>query len=337
MGQLKRLKPTSSSSTSVVGRSSIWSARRFSLRQYGLVLAGLLVVAGGILLFAATNSPFASLNADKGTLANGATVATDSTASDGKYVKFNGSNGGGGASNGTPIFVGTFDSSLTGWNKFGSCYSVDSPSQLRMNITSSCNPGGDGHYRVDICSSVGCDHDKTGAYYKAGVATCTSIPINLVNAPKVPSSSWFGFAQSKDWEAQYGSWWFGIRSDNAGYNQFQISFGGINSQWFHDIPSNAWNTLSICANNANDTSGVVYGIYLNGVQQTFTNGDAKGKQTITGYKMINDGVGSWPLSINDYTGGTPVPNEIIHGSPLIYTMGSNGLPPMPSGGWNSPN
>ncbi len=270
-----------------------------------------------------------------------ACTGANGTASANTSVTVAGGGGGtgGGAGNGTLVFNGTFDSSLSNFpSRFGNCYAVDSPSQLRMNLTSSCNPGGDGHYRVDICSSIGCDHDKTGAYYKNGLATCTSIPINLVNVPKVPSNSWYGFAQIKDWEAQTGGWWFGIRSDHAGYNQFQISFGsGVNTAWFHDIPSSTWNTLSICTNNGGGSAGVVYGIYLNGVKQTFTNGNGAGKQTLSGVPIINDGAGSWPLSINAYTGGSPVPSEIIHGSPLIYTMGSNGLPPMPSGGWNSPN
>jgi len=95
VGQLKRLRSKSPNDSSIVGSSSLWSLRRFSARQYGLVVLGLLVVAGGILLFAAGASPFASLNADKGILANGATVQSDSAASDGKYVKFAGAGGGG--------------------------------------------------------------------------------------------------------------------------------------------------------------------------------------------------------------------------------------------------
>jgi hypothetical protein len=154
----------------------------------------------------------------------------------------------------------------------------------------------------------------------------------------VPGSSWFGFAQTKDNEAETGGWWFGLDSYYTGYNQFLISFGtGINNTaWLHDIPS-GWNTLSICTNNSNTaSSGKVYGIYFNGVQQTFTNGTGAGDKSLSGFEIINDGANSWPLNINDYTGGAPVPNEIIHGPPLIYTMGSNGLPPEQSGGWNSP-
>lgn len=89
----------------MVGSSSIWSLRRFSVRQYGLVVIGLLVVAGGILLFAAGSTPFASLNADKGILANGATLVSSAAASDGKYVQFPGSGSGGG---GTVVYNGSF-------------------------------------------------------------------------------------------------------------------------------------------------------------------------------------------------------------------------------------
>jgi fibronectin type 3 domain-containing protein len=47
----------SSQPTSVVGRSSIWSLPKFSLRQYILVVLGLLVLAGGIVLFASSPPP----------------------------------------------------------------------------------------------------------------------------------------------------------------------------------------------------------------------------------------------------------------------------------------
>jgi len=59
------------------------------------VVLGLLVIAGGILLFAASSTPFASLNADQGILANGVTVQSSSAASDGKYVQFGSTSGGG--------------------------------------------------------------------------------------------------------------------------------------------------------------------------------------------------------------------------------------------------
>jgi chitodextrinase len=54
MKSLKRSSKANAQSKSTVGNSPIWSPQRFSLRQYGLVLVGLLIVAGGIALFAAS-------------------------------------------------------------------------------------------------------------------------------------------------------------------------------------------------------------------------------------------------------------------------------------------
>jgi hypothetical protein len=53
------------------------------------------------------------------------------------------------------------------------------------------------------------------------------------------------------------------------------------------------------------------------------------------------GEATQPLDINAYTGMSSGSDPyagytVIHGDPLIATMGSNGLPPMPPGGWNSP-
>lgn len=88
MSRPKTSEAPNSNAKPVVGRNQFLPRAKFSARQYGLVIVGLLIVAGGILLFAAGSSPFASLNADQGTLANGATVQSSSAASDGKYVQF---------------------------------------------------------------------------------------------------------------------------------------------------------------------------------------------------------------------------------------------------------
>jgi hypothetical protein len=310
-----------------------------SNKPLAIITIAIVAAIGTYLLISShAATPYASINADKGTLSNGATIVTDNSASDGKYVKFGTVPPAGGGGNGTLLFNGTFDNNLSNFpSKYGSCYSVLNSTELELSLTSSCNPADNGHYRVDICSSNSCTNDTTGDYYQSGEATCTSIPIDIVNVGLVSNDSWFGFAQEKDNEASTGGFWFGITSSNDGSNQFLISFGtGINNTaWFHDIPS-GWNTLSICTNNANNNSGVVYGIYFNGVQQTFDSGTGAGQKSISGFPIINDGTSSWPLSINDYTGGSPVPNEIIHGPPLISTMGSNGLPPEQSGGWNNP-
>src|SRR5476651_2038645 len=91
MSIFKRPRSDSTGTKSVVGLSSIWSPPTFSLRQYGLIVAGLLVFAAGILLFAATTSPYASLTADTGTLTSGATKQACAGSSDGSCVVFGGS------------------------------------------------------------------------------------------------------------------------------------------------------------------------------------------------------------------------------------------------------
>ena len=85
----KHFHDKASGTKSVVGRRSIWSAPKFSLRKYGLLTAGLLTLAGGIILFAAT--PNASFNADNGTLTSGATKQACAGSSDGNCVVFGGS------------------------------------------------------------------------------------------------------------------------------------------------------------------------------------------------------------------------------------------------------
>ncbi|HKO27313.1 MAG TPA: hypothetical protein VJU80_07630, partial [Solirubrobacteraceae bacterium] len=89
-------------------------------------------------------------------------------------------------------------------------------------------------------------------------------------------------------------------------------------------------------------SGQVWGVWLDGVRQTFSQGSSAGSQSIGGFPIIYDGT-SWPLDINDYTGQAdghhvayPYPAVVIHGAPLISSAGPDSLPPEPPGGWNSP-
>lgn len=205
----------------------------------------------------------------------------------------------------------------------------------------SCDPGGNGHYRTDLCSAVNCASGGTvssGDVYQAGAGTCTSIPIYLSSVPTVPTSSWLQFAEAKDAAAVTAGWAWYVNSFYGGVNQFAIQYNGYNGTspaWTGAIPS-GWNTLSECDNNANaNSAGQVYGVYLNGIRQTFNHGPSSGAQTLSGFAIIDDGASSWPLDINDYTGGSPAPNTIIHGDPLVATIGSNGLPPEPAGGWSS--
>jgi hypothetical protein len=233
---------------------------------------------------------------------------------------------------GALLYDGTFDSGRPNYpDVYGDCASMVNSTELEFDVTSNCNPGLDGHYRTDYA---------TPNVYPAGVPECTSVPFDMTNMPTVPVNSWFQFAEAKDTAANLAGWGFGVTSYYGGVNQLLVEFNGYNNTapaWTSagGLPS-GWNTLSICTNNANDSSGVVYGIWLNGVRQTFNHGPASGSQALSGFAIIDDGASSWPLDINDYTGGSPVSNQIIHGAPLVAAMDSSGLPPRPSGGWNSP-
>jgi hypothetical protein len=257
------------------------------------------------------------------------------------------SSGGGG--NGTLTFVGTFANPAPGPNwpgRDGNCYTYIAPDQLRFDITSACDPEHNGHYRTNLCSSPGCDHNlSVGEVYPSGQTTCTTIPFNFPNGAPPPVPTWLMIAEAKDYEASFAGWAFDISPKYSGgsFNQYVLTFGGVSpgSNYFAwhstEAVTGGWHSLSICTNNANDNSGMVYGIWLDGVRQTFNVGMCSGSQTCGGFPIIDDGAQSWPLDINAYTGGGgAVPVSVIHGAPLVATMGSNGLPPMPPGGWNSP-
>jgi hypothetical protein len=281
-----------------------------------------------------------------GTLTCGSCTSPQ-TCGGGSVANVCGSGTSGGGGNGTLTFVGTFQSPAPGANwpsRYGNCYTYLAPDQLQFDITSSCNPGGDGHYRTDLCSSPGCDKNlSVGEVYPAGQARCTTIPFNFPNGDPGPDPTWLMIAEAKDYEASFAGWALDVlpRYTNGQTNQYVLTFGGVSpgSNYFAwhstETVTAGWHTFSICTNNANDNSGMVYGIWLDGVRQTFNVGMCSGSQTCGGFPIIDDGAQSWPLDINAYTGGT-VPVHMIHGAPLVATMGSNGLPPMPPGGWNSP-
>lgn len=244
--------------------------------------------------------------------------------------------------NGTLLFDGSFTSAH--WpSKYGSCGSVLSTDRAKFALTTSCNPGGDGHYRTDWCTSASCDHGKaTGDFYINGKTTCTSIPIRFTSVGPIPSSGWLQFAEAKDNEGVGAGWGFDLfTTGGKNYVGVEMYDYGGHAAWgepYTDtVPvDTGWHTWSICTNNANDNTGKVQGLWKDGVRQTFNHGPQAGHTSLSGFPIIDDGAANWPLDINDYTGGAPVPNTIIHGSPLIATMGSNGLPPEQAGGWNSP-
>jgi hypothetical protein len=242
------------------------------------------------------------------------------------------------------VFDGTFDPSLSNYTyENGNCFSILNSLEVQFTITSSCNPGGDGNYRTDL---------NTANIYPAGVPECTSIPIKFPDSvPGVPEGSWLLFAEAEDPynpnQDDWPGWAMYITSQYTGDttnapNQYSIAFADYNNfgpAWSSSSDvDRGWHTLSICTNDANDNSGIVYGIWLDGVRQTFNHGPEAGSQSLSGFPIIQNDLGNstnWPLIVDDYTGGSPA-NVAIHGAPLVATMASNGLPPEPPGGWNSP-
>jgi hypothetical protein len=325
-----------------------------SNKPLAIITIAIVAAIGTYLLISShAATPYASINADKGTLSNGATIVTDNSASDGKYVKFGTVPPAGGGGNGTLLFNGTFASDAPGsnWPSIypgsngtwqGNCLEPLNTNEMQFNISSACAPSDDaGHWRTDLCTVASCDNDTTGDYYVAGQITCTSVPIKFINTASFTGTM---FAEAKDNEAGMPGWSMDITS-YYGPLQVQLAFpeyessnnpGGVGYIDPSTLDSN-WHTWSICTNNANDSSGVVESIWKDGVRLKFNYGTQSGSQSLSGFSILDDGAKSWPLDINDYAGdGTGAANSLIHGAPLISTMGSNGLPPEPSGSWNNP-
>lgn len=251
-----------------------------------------------------------------------------------------------GDSSGSLVFNGSFDRSLSLYSAhWGTCFSVLDSQEVQFNISASsgCNPGQDGLYRSDINSAN---------IYPAGVPECTTIPVDFPNGDPagVTDDTWLIFAESEDPnnpnQDDAGSWGMGLTSyfngnTTGAANQWYISFTGYNNgvgAWTGPNVTAGWHTLSLCTNDANDNTGTIYGIWFDGVRQTFNQGPNAGAMSLSGFPQLqNDPANesSWPLIIDDYTGGQPA-NTLIHGAPLVARMGPSGLPPEPSGGWNSP-
>ncbi|HSW85797.1 MAG TPA: hypothetical protein VLF79_04310 [Candidatus Saccharimonadales bacterium] len=280
-----------------------------------------------------------SCSGDGGSASASTTVSVTGGTTGGTGGSAGGGTGGTGG-NGTLVFDGTFDSGLTKYPthyfRAGSLVVIN-PHELQYNITSADSlAGNEGHYRGDILSPP---------IYPVGVPMCTTIPIQFPNGlATVPHNSWFQFVEAKSPSVDYQGWNVGVSSWYNNYtNAFAFGFQGYAGNgrnfgapaWVSKTPvDNKIHTFSICTNDASDNTGTIYGIWMDGVRQTFNQGAQAGKLTLSGFPIIK-GLSSYPLDINDYTGGSPVPNTIIHGDPLVSTMGSNGLPPMPPGGWTS--
>jgi hypothetical protein len=274
-------------------------------------------------------------------------VAVTATNADGSTVDYSavtpvittGSGGG----NGTSVFHGTFSTPVTTQSNYPTLYATSCPAcsyinanEMQLHVTSSNDPAGDGDYRQDMSSAT--------SVYPANVGECTTIPFQFTSVSPVPDTSYLQFVEAKDTAASQAGWDFSLSdyfvAGNAG-NQVLMgadTTGGTSgtNMWHASttLDSGA-HTVSICTNDSNTGSGVIDGIYLDGVQQTFNMNGFSGT-TASGFAILDDGASTWPLDINDYTGGgAAVPNTMIHGAPFVSTIGSNNLPPEPTGGWTS--
>jgi hypothetical protein len=259
---------------------------------------------------------------------------------------------------------------IPAWHSaYGSCRRISRGDQIEFNITASsgCDPGADGHYRSDIMSPGGAGF--TSGVYPAGQARCTTVSVDFLNGspPPIPPNSskadwtWLVFAEMEDPyntnQHDLGGWGMGIQSwwTNFTHNQWEISVvgpkadGSARSTWDGGVVAAGWHSFSICTNDASSgdpshgTDGRVYSIWFDGVREQFNHGPCAGSYQCNGFPLIQDDPtnegphANWPLIIDDYTGGrSAVPNSLVEGVPLVATIGSNGRPPEPPDGWNSP-
>ncbi len=240
----------------------------------------------------------------------------------------------------TLTFVHPVDSSTGDFpSLYGSCVTYDDSLHVTFELTSSCNPEGSGNFRTDMCSSPNCDNsaggDSNAFLYEADENTCTSVPIDVVNVPLSSDFEGPQFAEEKYYASAYAAWEMALNSyyTNESAWQFEIDFANFDNTepvWTATVTPGE-HTVSICTNNSPSSSGEVYGIYLDGVLQTLNHGPDSGRTSLSGFAVLDNSTAD-PLDINDYTDGTPVPNELIHGAPLVETNDTNS-PPEPTGGW----
>jgi hypothetical protein len=247
--------------------------------------------------------------------------------------------GGGTGGNGTLLLDAIFDANLTNYPtkyfRAGALTFLNARQEKFHVTTADSLAGNEGHYRADIL---------TKDIYKPGVPTCTTVTVQFPEGlATVPRNSWLQFAEAKTPKVDYQAWNMGVSSwYNGGANSFTIGFQGFagngtnlgSAAWVSPPMDNAIHNFSVCTNNAADNTGSIDSIWMDGVRQTFNQGAAKGKQSLSGFPIVK-GATTYPLVINNYTGGSPVPVTLIHGAPLISTIGSDGRPPMPPGGWRS--
>ncbi len=269
----------------------------------------------------------------------------------------------------SPCGIGRCAGAGSNWpTVYGSCYSILGPTEAEFKIPSSgsgvdgCNTeSSNGGPRTDLSTPGAADESRRGVY-TAGVPVCTTVPVDFPDGSPPPvnnGSTWLLFAELVDPtnsnQDDLAGWGMGVSAfwTNNRYNQWNIGVigpktdGSRRSYWVGPRVTSGWHTLSICTNDASsgDASkgkdGKVYSVWFDGVRRRFSHGPCARSWSCNGFPLIqndpaNEGpTASWPLDIDDYTGGS-VPNTLAAGDPLVAVKGWTGLPPEPPGGWNSP-
>jgi hypothetical protein len=191
-----------------------------------------------------------------------------------------------------------------------------------MNLTSSCNPAGDGHYRIDWANK---------GTFTTAVTTCASVPIVFPHGTQaIRSGSWWQFAEAKTPATAWADWALYLANRAGGGTQFDFRMNYVSgpatngtshrSLWHGGNPTSGWNTFVVCSNYATNTSGFLT-LYLNGNRVFSTSG-----VYILKGQTVDD------LVLNNYTGGSPAPNCVIHGAPKV---GPTLAAVEQAGGWNS--
>ena len=187
--------------------------------------------------------------------------------------------------------------------RYATCATVTDATHLRTDLTSSCNPGGDGHYRTDWSTAT--------TLLPAGETTCVSVPVNFPNGtPAVASGSWWQFAEAVvPGQSSFADWGLYVSSAFGSAPVFDLRMGlvsGRASLWHGGNPASGWNTFVVCSDYSTTNTGFL-DLYLNGTKV----------YGVTGVQIMPAGQTGDALDLNDYTGGDPVPNTVIHGAPRV--------------------
>jgi hypothetical protein len=286
----------------------------------------ILIVAGigtYLIIFSRAATPYASITADQGTLANGATKQTCSGASGGSCVQFGSTSSGSGSVTWYGTFAGgSIDPALYPYSNFvsGHVQVVADPlgsgqKVLQFAINDSDRPySGATNPRGDV---------ESPHMFHPGNDVFVSIPVLVPTAVPSASAGWFQVAEVYG-QPYGGSPTMGIdlSADSSGLNHIVLARDVTHNDqpWVGPALDGKWHTVILHVHFATDNTGFVQ-IWYDGTQQKFTDGTTQ-LNYITLQSGINwDGTDGNFLNINEYrqAGAFPGTVTIYHGAPAVGT------------------